>query len=237
MTDPIAKAHAAVDYMYSESRRQIREKNRQINDLKARNGELQRALQAKAGEVVRAKRQAVQALDAAANEAERESALAVDLAAVKATSEEIEKQLADAIRERDEALRDSDRAGELYENALDAVARSKQTITDLRAQLVEALDRAEQPRPFTPDDITDEMLKDGEVVWSSLRSLEDISPLTVIREIITAALTVPTRPEGAEDIEALIEASLPGDALSDAQVQALADYLAPRLTDPTIKEN
>ena len=37
------------------------------------------------------------------------------------------------------------------------------------------------------------------------------------------------RPEGAEEIEALIEESLPGDALSDAQVQELADYLAARV--------
>ena len=44
------------------------------------------------------------------------------------------------------------------------------------------------------------------------------------------------RPEGAEDIEALVEESLSGDALSDAQVRALADFLAARLTDPTVKD-
>ena len=84
-------------------------------------------------------------------------------------------------------------------------------------------------RPRTPDAITDEMVERALVVNTDLR------PETV-RRMLTAALTEPpARPEGAEDIEALVEESLSGDALSDAQVRALADFLAARLADPTRK--
>ena len=53
--------------------------------------------------------------------------------------------------------------------------------------------------------------------------------------ILTAALTEPPkRPDGAEDIEALIrEAEKVGQGADD---EALANYLAARLTDPTRKE-
>ena len=86
------------------------------------------------------------------------------------------------------------------------------------------------PRPLTPDAVTDEMVERALVVNADLR------PETV-RRMLTAALTEPpARPEGAEDIEALVEESLSGDALSAAQVRALADFLAARLTDPTPKE-
>ena len=89
---------------------------------------------------------------------------------------------------------------------------------------------ADTPRPLTPDAVTDEMVERALVVNADLR------PETV-RRMLTAALTEPpARPEGAEDIEALVEESLSGDALSDAQVRALADFLAARLTDPTRKE-
>ena len=92
----------------------------------------------------------------------------------------------------------------------------------------DALEKAES-RPLTPDAITDEMVERALVVNTDLR------PETV-RRMLTAALTEPpARPEGAEDIEALVEESLSGDALSDAQVRALADFLAARLADPTRK--
>ena len=87
---------------------------------------------------------------------------------------------------------------------------------------------AEQPRPLTPDALTDEMVERALVVNADLR------PETV-RRMLTAALTEPPkRPEGAEDIERLIR-----DAENEGQGadnEALANYLAARLTDPTRKE-
>ena len=91
----------------------------------------------------------------------------------------------------------------------------------------DALEKAES-RPLTPDAITDEMVERALVVNADLR------PETV-RRMLTAALTEPpARPEGAEDIERLIR-----DAENEGQgadSEALANYLAARLTDPTRKE-
>lgn len=85
----------------------------------------------------------------------------------------------------------------------------------------------ESPRPLTADDITDEMVERARVfiydTWN------DVLDSHEVRLILVSALTPHlVRPEGAEDIEALVEESLSGDALSDAQVRALADFLAVR---------
>ena len=89
-----------------------------------------------------------------------------------------------------------------------------------------ALEKA-GPRPLTPDAITDEMVKRGESYMKS-------RPWTV-SGLLRAALTEPpARPEGAEDIERLIR-----DAENEGQGadnEALANYLAARLTAPTRKE-
>ena len=119
-------------------------------------------------------------------------------------------------------------------HALLLVSYSDGRRADCYVDLAWLRDRADQladtPRPLTPDAVTDEMVERALVVNADLR------PETV-RRMLTAALTEPpARPEGAEDIEALVEESLSGDALSDAQVRALADFLAARLTDPTRKE-
>ena len=88
----------------------------------------------------------------------------------------------------------------------------------------------ENPRPLTPDAITDEMVKRARVAWLGA----DIN-LTLdgsVREILTAALTEPPkRPEGAEEIEVLLF-----DAGVDENRAEVANYLAARLTDPTRKE-
>ena len=103
------------------------------------------------------------------------------------------------------------------------------------------------PRPLTPDAITDEMVERGAIAnwrgdvahpdWT----FEDISDedrgwyRDNARAVLTAALTEPpARPEGAEDIERLIrDAEIEGQG---ADNEALANYLAARLTDPTRKE-
>ena len=94
----------------------------------------------------------------------------------------------------------------------------------------DALEKAES-RPLTPDAITNEMVERGQdAYWGNERTVEGR-----VRAILTAALTEPpARPEGAEDIERLIR-----DAENEGQGadnEALANYLAARLTDPTRKE-
>ena len=109
-----------------------------------------------------------------------------------------------------------------YKDALEKAVRERD----------EALADAES-RPLTPDDITDEMVERGRsAYWGPTYggSVEER-----VLAILAAALTEPpARPEGAEDIERLIR-----DAENEGQGadnEALANYLAARLTDPTRKE-
>ena len=107
----------------------------------------------------------------------------------------------------------------------------------------DALEKAEQERdkaladaesrPLTPDDITDEMVERARNAPSFDGRLSPTPRL--VREMLTAALTEPpARPEGAEDIERLISDA--GNEGQGADNEALANYLAARLTDPTRKE-
>ena len=78
---------------------------------------------------------------------------------------------------------------------------------------------AEQPRPLTPDAITDEMVKRAQSTY----------PLGAkhVREMLTAALTEPpARPEGAERWEDFLIDSLDYQALTDQQIADLADRIA-----------
>ena len=114
-------------------------------------------------------------------------------------------------------------------HALLKIAYSDGGKSDCYVNLAWLRDRADQladtPRPLPPDAITDEMVGRG---YDALMSTTKIG-VPFVRELLTAALTEPpARPEGAEEIEALVEKSLSGDALSDAQVRALADFLAER---------
>ena len=135
-------------------------------------------------------------------------------------------------RRAEKAERERDKA---RDGARVAFARFRE-VDKARQEVVDELYslRVAEPRPLTPDAITDEMVE--RAVDAADRHPVAVVNRAIMREAITAALTAPTRPEGAEEVEALIEESLPGDALSDAQVRALADYLAARLTDPTRRE-
>ena len=85
---------------------------------------------------------------------------------------------------------------------------------------------AEQPRPLTPDAITDEMVERARNAPSFDGRLSPTPRL--VREMLTAALTEPpTRPEGAEEIEAVLREEWSfGD--EDGGEEAFAD-LAGRL--------
>ena len=85
--------------------------------------------------------------------------------------------------------------------------------------------RTDQPRPLTPDAITDEMVKRARVAW--LGANINLTPDGFVREILTAALTEPpARPEGAERWEDFLIDSLDYQALTDQQITDLADRIA-----------
>lgn len=94
------------------------------------------------------------------------------------------------------------------------------------ARLNEDAYRSDQPRPLTPDAITDEMVERARAAYQDApvsQSLNDD-----IRDMLTAALTEPpARPEGAEDIERLLTEDL-GDFSPPVTPEAIADLLAVR---------
>lgn len=86
---------------------------------------------------------------------------------------------------------------------------------------------AEQPRPLTPDDITDEMIQRAK------RRFEDLDGALVCAgsdwvfwQVLAAALTEPPRPEGAERWEDFLIDALDYQALTDQQITDLADRIA-----------
>ena len=154
----------------------------------------------------------------------------------KSVVREYKDALEKAERERDEA---NERAEKHRRAVVDHSTNARcwmQTSEEWQATAEEWEKRAraaEQPRPLTPDAITDEMIERGRsAYWGPTFGGSVVGR---VRAILAAALTEPpARPEGAEDIERLIR-----DAENEGQGadnEALANYLAARLTDPTRKE-
>ena len=108
-------------------------------------------------------------------------------------------------------------------HALLKIEHSSGLVADCYVDLAWLRDRADQladtPRPLTPDAITDEMVERALTVNADLR------PKTV-RRMLTAALTEPPRPEGAERWEDFLIDSLDYQALTDQQITDLADRIA-----------
>ena len=163
---------------------------------------------------------------------------------IRRRNEQIANQAHNA-RETQRAIEEQDaRNNSLAAGLAVAVARAEkaeQERDEARADLaeyVQAQALRAHPRPLTPDAITDEMVERG------LDALAEEAAVSVtiptMRAVLTAALTEPpTRPEGAEEIEAYMRelvTSHPEDHYGE-----LADHLAsrgvlPPLTDPTRKE-
>lgn len=86
----------------------------------------------------------------------------------------------------------------------------------------------EKTRALTADDITDEMVQRASEVIEVFAPSERW-PGSAARWVLEAALTEPQRPEGAENIEALLEgmpADLIGGPLTAHEARTLADHLA-----------
>ena len=90
----------------------------------------------------------------------------------------------------------------------------------------------EQPRPLTADDITDEMIdRAGGTYVNALRnrgytaSMKDSHTREAFREALTAALTEPNRPEGAEKVEAVLHQYWSGDINGDDLANRIAEEM------------
>lgn len=90
-------------------------------------------------------------------------------------------------------------------------------------------EHAEQPRPLT---VTDDMVERALAVERRVYDGYTTEPVTM-RELLTAALTEPTRPEGAEAVSSVLGALREDDGewmtyASDKDLDGLADALAER---------
>ena len=146
----------------------------------------------------------------------------------KGVVREYKDALEKAERERDEA---NERAEKHRRAVVDHSTNARcwmQTSEEWQATAEEWEKRAraaEQPRPLTPDAITDEMVERARVAW--LGANINLTPDGFVREILTAALTEPpARPEGAERWEDFLIDSLDYQALTDQQITDLADRIA-----------
>ena len=129
----------------------------------------------------------------------------------------LRKRAEKAEQERDEARRHEC-------SDLDAHWRLDETLASLKeANATVASLRAEPTRPLTANDITYEMVKRAQ--REEERQRGDWTAPTAMRHILTAALT-PARPEGAEEIEAVIRKVVPSHP--EDRYGDLADRLAER---------
>ena len=135
------------------------------------------------------------------------------------------------IRRRNEQIDNQAHNARETQRALEEIAHERD---EARGALRARLGALAEHRPLTPDAITDEMVERGRsAYWGPTYGGSVVGR---VRAILAAALTEPPkRPEGAEDIERLIR-----DAENEGQGadnEALANYLAARLVDPTRKED
>ena len=93
------------------------------------------------------------------------------------------------------------------------------------AEYVQAQALRTHPRPLTPDAITDAMV---ERALAAERRVYDDGYATepeTMRELLTAALTEPTRPEGAEKVEAVLHQYWSGDINGDDLADRIAEEM------------
>lgn len=128
------------------------------------------------------------------------------------------------------------------DEAMDRAERAERERDEWKDSAIQAmadLERAEQPRPLIPDDamvlraLNTDMWEEHKVgPWGSLDSFRTPA-VDAMRAVLTAALTVPQRPEGAEEMEALIgsweRSELLGQNLTTDDLNSLADHLAERV--------
>ena len=85
-------------------------------------------------------------------------------------------------------------------------------------------DAAAQSRPLTADDITDEMIERSKNAFLSGYGSEE----EAVRAILRAALTEPTRPEGAKELDPIVDEFLTSYWRGDIDGADATDWLASR---------
>ena len=112
-----------------------------------------------------------------------------------------------------------------HDCALLKITYSDGEIADCYVNTAWLRDRADQladtPRPLTPDDITDEMIDRAYAWWEG----NTLAPRTGMRAMLAAALTEPTRPEGAEKVEAVLHQYWSGDINGDDLANRIAEEM------------
>ena len=127
------------------------------------------------------------------------------------------------IRRRNEQIDNQAHNARETQRALEEIAHERD---EARGALRARLGVLAEHRPLTPYAITDEAMRRAVKAWEETGEL---------RPAIFAAITAPARPEGAAEIEALIDKA--GEDGEGADNESLANYLAARLLDPTVKED
>ena len=129
-------------------------------------------------------------------------------------------RLDEAMDRAEKAERERDEVRDAWEGAVESVKEANSLINSLRAA---------ESRPLTADDVTDEMVDRG------LDALDEEAAVSVtiptMRAVLTAALTEPTRPEGAEEIEEVLWNGSEDDemtVLDSEDRRLISNYLASR---------
>lgn len=147
-----------------------------------------------------------------------------DLALMERRAEKAE-EVADA--RRAEIVRLSQDRNDWEGNALDAEDRAEKAEQerdewkDSAIKAMADLERAEQPRPLTPDAI-ESVLHDILPLSTEHLKADDIAN---IASDLHAALTEPTRPEGAEKVEAVLHQYWSGDINGDDLADRIAEEM------------
>ena len=111
---------------------------------------------------------------------------------------------------------------------LDAHWRLGEALASLKeANATVASLRAEQPRPLTADDIEQLVTQNCCRVADAIRALYPEEPMAtdVLAHAVMTALTEPTRPEGAEKVEAVLHQYWSGDINGDDLADRIAEEM------------
>ena len=124
------------------------------------------------------------------------------------------------IRRRNEQIENQAHNARETQRALEEIARERD---EARGALRARLGVLAEPRPLTPDAITDEMVERAHDYWEH----NGITSRDWMRGLLAAALTEPPkRPEGAERWEDWLIHNLDHETLTDQQIADLANRIA-----------
>ena len=118
-----------------------------------------------------------------------------------------------------------------HDCALLKITYSDGEIADCYVNTAWLRDRADQladtPRPLTPDDIEQLVTQNRCRVADAIRALYPEEPMAtdVLAHAVMTALTEPTRPEGAEKVEAVLHQYWSGDINGDDLANRIAEEM------------